>query len=84
MLVCEGTIVQPVRIGVNNYDLATCTGGWSIVPYVEPTDSTAIYAQLFALNEFDPLKIVVIIVICFATFLVGFGTGIVLKLLRRL
>ena len=61
-----------------------CTGSWSVVPYVEPTDSTAIYAELVALNEFDPERVAVIIVTCLVTFLVGFGAGVVIKLLRRL
>lgn len=62
----------------------SCTGSWSVVPYVEPTDSTLIYSQLVALNEFDPERAGVIIVTCLATFLVGFGVGVVIKLLRRL
>ena len=61
-----------------------CTGSWSVVPYVEPTDTTLIYAQLVALNEFDVEQAGLIIVSCLATFLVGFGAGIVIKLLRRL
>jgi len=61
-----------------------CSGSWSIVPYVEPADSTAIYAQLVALNEFDPERVAVVIVTCLVTFLVGFGAGVVIKLLRRL
>ena len=62
----------------------SCTGSWSVVPYVEPADSTAIYSQLVALNEFDPERVAVIIVTCLVTFLVGFGAGVVIKLLRRL
>jgi hypothetical protein len=61
-----------------------CSGSWSVVPYVEPTDSSLVYAQLVALNEFDPEKAGLIIVSCLATFVVGFGAGVVIKLLRRL
>lgn len=62
----------------------SCTGSWSVVPYVEPTDSTLIYAQLVALNEFDVDRVAFIIITCLVTFLAGFGAGIVIKLLRRL
>lgn len=54
------------------------------VPYVEPTDSTAIYSQLVALNEFDPLKIAGVVTFCFVMFMVGFGVGLVIRNLRRL
>lgn len=62
----------------------SCSGSWSVVPYVQPADSTMIYSQLVALNEFNPERSAWIIVICLSTFLAGFGAGVVIKLLRRL
>lgn len=76
--VCDGSLI------LDPAGFMTCSGSWSIVPYVEPTDSTLVYAELVALNEFDPERTAWIIVICLATFIVGFGTGVVIKLLRRL
>ena len=75
---CDG------QLFVDPAGFMTCSGSWSVVPYVEPTDSTLIYAQLVALNEFDVEQASLIIVSCLATFLVGFGVGVVIKLLRRL
>jgi hypothetical protein len=75
---CDG------QLFVDPAGFMACTGSWSVVPYVEPTDTTLIYAQLVALNEFDVEQAGLIIVSCLATFLVGFGAGIVIKLLRRL
>ncbi len=84
MIVCSGNLV-PVKNGLVTLQGAIgCDVDWTIVPYVEPTDSTAIYAQLVALNEFDPERVAIIIVTCLVTFLVGFGAGVVIKLLRRL
>lgn len=86
MIVCDGDFLPAVDndSGADLSGMVRCAGDLQIVPYVEPTDSTAIYSQLVALNEFDPEKAAFIIVICLATFLVGFGAGVVVKLLRRL
>lgn len=79
VLVCAGDLTTT---SVSN--VLACDTGWEIVPYVEPTDSTAIYAQLVALNEFDPIKIAGVITFCLVMFIVGFGLGLVIRNLRRL
>lgn len=56
---------------------------WRFVDYVEPTDTTQIYAQLVALNEFDPAKISGIVTFCLVLFTLGFGVGMVINRLRR-
>lgn len=84
IIVCSGSLF-PANVAGDSVDAApACDTGWEIIPYVEPTDSTAIYAQLVALNDFDPERAGWIIVICLSTFVVGFGLGVVIKLLRRL
>lgn len=84
MIVCEGdfAVLEYGRQTIANS--IGCESGWLVIPYVEPTDSTLIYSQLIALNEFDPERAGSIIVGCLATFLLGFGVGVVIKLLRRL
>lgn len=77
IILCDGVVTH------TSGDLQ-CSADWSVVPYVEPTDSTAIYAQLVALNEFDPLKIAGVVTFCFVMFMVGFGVGLVIRNLRRL
>lgn len=47
-------------------------------------DYDTLLTQLVALNEFDYEQSAGIVVICLSTFLVGFGVGVVIKLLRRL
>lgn len=79
IIVCHSTLT-PVVVG----RAPLCDEGWEIIPYVEPTDGSLIYAQLVALNEFDPERAAWIVVICLSTFVVGFGLGVVIKLLRRL
>lgn len=86
IVLCRGDVLPALDVSAGaefQYPVPSCTTGWEIVPYVEPTDSTAIYAQLVALNEFEPSRIALIIVICLSTFIVGFGAGVVVKLLRR-
>ena len=78
-IVCEGTVTIPE----NPTRLPTCDTNYIVVPYVEPTDSAAIYAQLVALNEFDPVQIASIVSFCLALFIVGFGVGMVINKLRR-
>lgn len=78
LALCDGQLI------LDPAGFMSCSGSWSVVPYVEPTDSTLIYAQLVALNEFDVQQAGFIIVTCLVTFLVGFGAGVVIKLLRRL
>jgi hypothetical protein len=75
-LICEGDLTANVSGGFD------CPLGWKIVPYVEPTDSTAIYAQLVALNEFDPAVTALIVSGCLVLFIMGFSAGMVLKRLR--
>lgn len=83
--ICEGTLSNSyTNVGDSVPNVLACDTGWKIVPYVEPTDSTLIYSQLVALNEFDAQQAGFIIVTCLVTFLVGFGAGVVIKLLRRL
>jgi hypothetical protein len=77
ILACDGDVT--FSSGVPH-----CSTDWYVVPYAEPADSTAIYAQLVALNEFDPLKIAGVVTFCFVMFIVGFGLGLVLRNLRRL
>jgi hypothetical protein len=77
ILACDGDVT--FSAGVPH-----CSMDWYVVPYAEPIDSTAIYAQLVALNEFDPLKIAGLVTFCFVMFIVGFGLGLVLRNLRRL
>jgi hypothetical protein len=84
LILCEGNIVEAVASSRPVPNVVACDTGWTVIPYVEPTDSTAIYSQLVALNEFDAQQAAFIIVTCLVTFLVGFGTGVVIKLLRRL
>lgn len=74
--ICPGSISQSSGIPV-------CSVDWQIIHYVEPTDSTAIYSQLVALNEFDPAKIASLIVFCFVIFIMGFGAGMVIKRMQR-
>jgi hypothetical protein len=96
IIVCSGDVVlappQPtgptqaayyVNDVYQTVPMPVCLTGWEIVPYVEPTDSTAIYAQLVALNEFDPVQIAGIVTFCLAMFIVGFGVGMVINKLRR-
>lgn len=77
IIVCDGVVTQ-------SSGSAQCSVDWSVISYVEPTDSTAIYAQLVALNEFDPLKIAGVVTFCFVMLMVGFGVGLVIRNLRRL
>jgi hypothetical protein len=83
IIVCEGNLV-PVKNGLVTFAGAIgCDVPWTIIPYVEPTDSTAIYAQLVALNEFDPIQIAGLVTFCLVMFIVGFGVGMVINKLRR-
>lgn len=59
---------------------ATCAAGF----VNSQPDYDTLLNQLAALNEFDPDKTAWIIVICLSTFVVGFGVGVVIKLMRRL
>jgi len=84
IITCAGNLI-PAEAGITPIiNVLSCDTGWVIVPYVEPTDSTAIYAQLVALNEFDPIQIAGVITFCFVTFIVGFGLGVVIRNMRRL
>lgn len=80
-VVCTGVVTAGAD---RPNSLPACDTRWEIIPYVEPTDSTAIYAQLVALNEFDPIKIAGIITFCLVMFIVGFGIGLVIRNMRRL
>lgn len=84
IIVCSGNLIQAKAGAANVTNVLACDTGWEIVPYVEPTDSTAIYAQLVALNEFDPVKIAGVITFSFVMLVVGFGVGLVIRNLRRL
>ena len=75
-LICEGDLTPNSSGGFD------CSLDWQVVPYVEPTDSTAIYAQLVALNEFDPAVTALIVSGCLVLFIIGFTAGMVLKRLR--
>jgi hypothetical protein len=75
-LICEGDLTPNLSGGFD------CSLSWQVVPYVEPTDSTAIYAQLVALNEFDPSVTALIVSGCLVLFIIGFSAGMVLKRLR--
>lgn len=79
IILCSGDLT-PTSVA----NVLACDTGWEIVPYVEPTDSTAIYSQLVALNEFDPIKIAGLVTFCMVMFIVGFGAGLVIRNLRRL
>ncbi|WP_062058694.1 hypothetical protein [Cellvibrio sp. OA-2007] len=83
IITCAGNLI-PAKAGptsINN--VLACDSGWEIVPYVQPSDSTAIYSQLVALNEFDPVKISGIVIFSLTLFIVGFGVGMVINRLRR-
>ncbi len=81
---CAGNLI-PAKAGPSSIpNVLACDSGWEIVPYVEPTDTTALYAQLVALNEFDPIKIASMITFCLVLFIVGFGAGMVITYMRRL
>lgn len=83
IIVCSGELI-PAKSGITPIpNVLACDTGWQIVPYVEPTDSTAIYSQLVALNEFDVQKIAGIVIFCLSMFIVGFGVGMVINKLRR-
>jgi hypothetical protein len=83
IIVCSGNLV-PAKSGPTTISgVLSCDTGWQIVPYVEPTDSTAIYAQLVALNEFDPSLIALITTGVFVLFIMGFSAGMVLKRMRQ-
>lgn len=84
LIICSGNLVQAKTGPTNVTGVLACDSGWEIVPYVEPTDSTAIYGQLVALNEFDPIKIAGIITFCLVMFVIGFGAGLVIRQMRRL
>ena len=77
MLICEGTMT-PTVVG----RAPLCDAGWEVVPYVEPTDASLIYAELVALNEFDPAITAMIVTGCLVLFITGFSAGMVLKRLR--
>ncbi len=76
-VICEGDLTPNVSGGFD------CSTGWQIVPYVESTDTTAIYGQLVALNELDPTVISLLVGGSLALFITGFSTGIILKKLRQ-
>jgi hypothetical protein len=84
IIVCSGNLIQAEVRANDVVGVLACDTPWEIVPYVEPADSTAIYAQLVALNEFDPVKIASIVTFCMVMFIVGFGVGLVIRNLRRL
>lgn len=71
---CESEIV------LADVNSASCASGF----IDSQPDYDTLLNQLAALNEFDPEKTAWIIIICLSTFIVGFGTGVVIKLLRRL
>jgi hypothetical protein len=84
ILTCSGNLSGAVSdIGDSVPHVLACDSDWQIIPYVEPTDSTAIYAQLVALNEFDPIQIAGLVTFCLVMFIVGFGVGMVINKLRR-
>ena len=76
LAICSGVIS-------NSNGVAICSGDWEIVPYVQPTDSTLIYQQLLALNEFNPLVMGMMLVWFLAMFTTAFYVGIVLKKMRQ-
>lgn len=83
IIVCNGDVIQPAIIsGRAAPGMAQCSVDWIVVPYVQPTDSTAIYSQLVALNEFDPAVTALIVSGCLVLFIIGFSAGMVLKRLR--
>lgn len=84
IIVCPGNLVQAEAGRTPVLNVLSCDSGWQIVPYVEPTDTTALYGQLVALNEFDPIKIASMITFCLVLFIVGFGAGMVITYMRRL
>lgn len=59
---------------------ASCSTDW----INSQPDYDVLLTQLTALNEFDPLKISLIVISCMVLFIVGFGAGMVVKYLRRL
>ena len=71
---CESEIV------LADANSASCASGFI---NAQP-DYDLLLNQLAAINEFDPEKTAWIIVICLSTFIVGFGIGVVIRLLRRL
>lgn len=84
ILTCAGNLsIAGSTSGDTVPNVLACDSGWEIVPYVEPTDSTAIYAQLVALNEFNPVQIAGVVTFCLAMFICGFGVGMVINRLRR-
>lgn len=83
IVVCNGDVIQPAILsGRPSPGVVQCSVDWTVIPYVEPTDSTAIYAQLVALNEFDPAITALIVSGCLVLFIIGFSAGMVLKRLR--
>jgi hypothetical protein len=84
IITCTGNL-SGAKSGLSNIpNVLACDSGWEIVPYVQPTDSTLIYSELVALNEFDPARTAGIIVFCLVMFITGVGTGMVIRWLRRL
>lgn len=82
LIICSGNLL-PAKTGPSTISgVLSCDTGWQIVPYVQPTDSTAIYAQLVALNEFDPAVTALIVTGCLVLFIIGFSAGMVLKRMR--
>lgn len=83
MILCSGNLV-PVKSGLTTLQGAIgCDVPWEVVPYVEPSDTTALYAQLVALNELDPMLVGLIVVGCCALYVTGYSAGLVIKKLKQ-
>lgn len=83
LLVCDGDLI-PAEVGRNPIpDVLACDEGWQIIDYVPPTDSTAIYAQLVALNEFDPIQIASLVACAFVIFTMSFSAAVVVRKMRQ-
>lgn len=92
---CKGT-VEAFRPTGQNYTMPRCYDdesdgvfdGWlgieTIIPVQpEQTDATSLTIQLAAVNAFDPAQVSSIIAGCLVLFIMGFGVGVVIKLMRR-
>ena len=85
IILCRGDVLPALDISAGaqfEYQVPSCTTGWEIVPYVEPTDSSLIYSQLVALNEFDPSITALLVSGSLVLFIIGYSAGMVLKRLR--
>ena len=71
---CDGTIT------IDQSQLASCSTTWA----ENADDLTALLNQLASVNEFDPVKIGIFVSIWMAALITGFGTGLVVRNMRRL